>query len=71
LRVCFPQSFWTERVVVRFVWHGVGQGPDPNLELTCVYTVRNRRIFYAEFFWDHAEALKAVGLSEQDAHADS
>ena len=25
----------------------------------------------SEYFWDHAEALEAVGLSEQDAHADS
>ena len=24
-----------------------------------------------EYFWDHAGALEAVGLSEQDAHADS
>ena len=24
-----------------------------------------------EFLWDHAEALEAVGLSEQDAHADT
>jgi ketosteroid isomerase-like protein len=27
--------------------------------------VRKGRIFYTEFFWDHAEALEAVGLSEQ------
>ena len=24
-----------------------------------------------DYFWDHAEALEAVGLSEQDAHANS
>ena len=24
-----------------------------------------------EVLWDHAEALEALGLSEQDAHADS
>ena len=24
-----------------------------------------------EYFWDYTEALEAVGLSEQDAHADS
>jgi hypothetical protein len=26
---------------------------------------------YIEFFWDHAEALEALGLPEQDAHSDS
>ena len=41
------------------------------MEMTGVYTVRKGRIFAMEFFWDHAEALEAVGLSEQDAHADS
>jgi hypothetical protein len=29
------------------------------------------RIVSREYFWDHAEALEAVGLSEQDARADS
>jgi ketosteroid isomerase-like protein len=27
-------------------------------------TVRNGKIFMMENFWDHAEALKAVGLAE-------
>src|SRR5438552_11509142 len=60
-----------DRVVVRQVWRGVGQGPDMNMELTNVYTVRKGRIFYQESFWDHAEALETLGLSEQDARADS
>lgn len=34
------------------------------MELTGVYTVRKGRIPYIEFFWDHAEALEALGLSE-------
>jgi ketosteroid isomerase-like protein len=38
--------------------------PDANLELTGVFTVRKGRIFDTEFFWDHAEALEVVGLSE-------
>ena len=53
-----------ERVVVRMIWHGAGFGPEANLEFTQVCTVRRRRIFYLEFFWDHAEALEAAGLSE-------
>ena len=32
--------------------------------MTGVFTVRKGRIFFMEFFWDHAEALEAVGLSE-------
>ena len=60
-----------DRVVVRQVWHGVGQGPESSIESTVVYTLRKGRIFLVEYFWDHAEALEAVGLSEQDAHADS
>jgi hypothetical protein len=26
--------------------------------------VRKGRVFYVEFFWDHAEALETLGLSE-------
>ena len=60
-----------ERVVVRLMWHGVGHGPDLHLEMTCLYTVRKRKIIGLELSWDHAEALEAVGLSEHDAHSDS
>ena len=60
-----------DRVAVRYIWRGAGHGPDMNMELTLVFTMRKGRIFYQEFLWDHAEALEAVGLSEQDAHADS
>ena len=53
-----------DRVVVRFVWHGAGRGPETDLEMTQIITVRKGKIVYQEFFWDHAEALEAVGLSE-------
>src|SRR6476620_6910871 len=53
-----------DRVVARHVVHGVGRGPAIHAEFTAVCTLRNGRIFYFEFFWDHAEALKAVGLEE-------
>jgi ketosteroid isomerase-like protein len=58
-----------DRVVVRLMWTGVGRGPRTQLEFTAVYTVRNGKVSYQESFWDHAEALAAVGLSDQDAHA--
>ena len=60
-----------DRVVVRFIWRGAGHGPEANLEMTGVYTVRKGKVFAVEHFWNHTEALEAVGLSEQDAHADS
>jgi uncharacterized protein len=53
-----------DRVVVRFIWRGIGHGPEARIEMTGVYTVRNGKIFAVEPFWDHAEALKAVGLEE-------
>jgi ketosteroid isomerase-like protein len=53
-----------DRVVVRQIWRGEGQGPESNMEMTNVVTVRRGRIFYQEFFWDYAEALATLGLSE-------
>src|SRR5262249_49554226 len=51
-----------DRVVGRYVWRATGEGPGIDMETTGVWTVRNGKIFYLEFFWDHDEALKAVGL---------
>jgi len=53
-----------DRVAVRLIWRAAGHGPDANMEMTGVYTVRKGRIFGIEFFWDHAEALEAAGLRE-------
>ena len=53
-----------DRVAMGVIWRGAGHGPDLNMELTGVYTVRKGRILGIEFFWDHAEAPEAVGLSE-------
>jgi ketosteroid isomerase-like protein len=53
-----------DRVAVRTVWHGVGHGPELKQESTPLITVRKDKIFGIEFFWDHAEALETLGLSE-------
>jgi ketosteroid isomerase-like protein len=53
-----------DRVAVRFIWRGTGHGPESSFELTSVNTVRQAKIINIEYFWDHAEALEAVGLSE-------
>ena len=60
-----------DRVAVRVIWRAAGRGAESNMELTTVFTLRKGRFVYHENFWDHAEALEAVGLSEQDAHVDS
>jgi ketosteroid isomerase-like protein len=53
-----------DRVVARMTWRAVGSGPDLNIEVTSVSTLRKGKTILAEFFWDYAEALDAVGLSE-------
>jgi ketosteroid isomerase-like protein len=53
-----------DRVVAMFIWHGAGQGPAFALKGSAVYTMRKSRILGIEYFWDHAEALEAAGLSE-------
>ena len=53
-----------DRVIVRMDWHGVGRGPQSDMEWTNVFTIRDGRIIKAEYFWDHAEAIEAVGLRE-------
>lgn len=53
-----------DRVVVRFIWRGTAHGPESSMDLTGVYTVRKGRIIAWEHFWDHAEALETLGLSE-------
>jgi ketosteroid isomerase-like protein len=60
-----------DRVLVRMIWRGLGQGPESALEWTNMCTVRKGKVMTIEYFWDHAEALEALGLSEQDAHTDS
>ena len=53
-----------DRVVVRAIWHGTGHGPDSDIEFTHVFTLRERKIVFVEYFWDHSEALETLGLSE-------
>jgi ketosteroid isomerase-like protein len=53
-----------DRVVVRFIWRGTGRGPEMTLELTSLFTVRKGKLLIIEQFWDHAEALQTLGLSE-------
>jgi uncharacterized protein len=51
-------------VLARDVWHGSGSGPDAVMEFTTVYTFRNGKVITIQRYWDHVEALEAVGLGE-------
>jgi ketosteroid isomerase-like protein len=53
-----------DRVIVRTGWHGIGRGPQSDMEWTNVITIRDGRFINVQYYWDHAEALKAAGLSE-------
>jgi ketosteroid isomerase-like protein len=53
-----------DRVVVHALWRTAGRGPQGDMEMAWVYTLRRGLIVSAEFFQDHAEALEAAGLSE-------
>ena len=55
-------SHAADRVVNRWIWHGEGHGPESNMEVVTIYTVRNGKVREVEFFWDHGEALEAAGL---------
>ena len=63
IREVFPVG---DRVVARFDWGGRGRGSGIDLRsnLTAIHTVRDGRIVKIEYFFDHAQALEAVGLSE-------
>jgi ketosteroid isomerase-like protein len=43
----------------------------PPAEGAWVFTFRDGRVIHQKLYMSHDEALEAVGLSEQDAHADS
>jgi ketosteroid isomerase-like protein len=53
-----------DRVIARLIWRATGRGPDLNIESSTVITLRKGKTILLEFFWDHAEALEAAGLSE-------
>jgi ketosteroid isomerase-like protein len=53
-----------DRVALRYVWRGKGHGPESNVEVTSVFTIRKGKVLNIEYFWDHAEALETLGPSE-------
>jgi SnoaL-like domain len=55
-----------DRLLARFCWHTRGQhsGIEGDLRWTSVNTYRDGCVVFAEYFLDHEQALKAVGLKE-------
>jgi ketosteroid isomerase-like protein len=53
-----------DRLVVRLTWTGIGRVPGMSLEFTAIYTFREGKVCDQESFWDHSDALKAVGMEE-------
>ena len=62
-----------DRVVVLGRAINVGKGDAPAVEYQSAYLakLRDGKIAYWRPYQSHAEALEAVGLSEQDPHVDS
>jgi uncharacterized protein len=62
-----------DRVVVpvRIIARGRGSGIEAEQRVTQVWTLRNGLSVSMNAYVDRKAALKAVGLSEQDAHAES
>jgi ketosteroid isomerase-like protein len=55
----------------RFTGLGRTSGAPADWYLATIFTMRDGKVVHGEEYFDRAEALEAVGLSEQDAHADS
>ena len=55
-----------DRVLVRGAWGGTGQGSGLDIasNFSGIFTVRHGDITKVEYFQDHAQAVKAVGLEE-------
>jgi len=54
------------RVLFRADWGGTGTGSgiEASTNLSAIYTVRGAEIARVEWFFDHAEALRALGVEE-------
>ena len=58
-------------VVAHVEWRGKESGAEGTMPLCVAAWLRAGEVFRLETFTDRSEALEAVGLSGQDAHADS
>jgi ketosteroid isomerase-like protein len=54
----------SNHVLMRLRWRVSARGPDTTMEFTMVCTFRKGKIITIQYFWDHDEALEAVGLRD-------
>ena len=71
-----PERFFDvddERVLVFVRVSATGHGSGAQVEIRAAHelTIRDEQLVRFKVYGNRAEALEAVGLSEQDAHADS
>ena len=62
-----PQVVVPNRIQAR----GKSSRAEVHADTAAVFTINAGKIVRLALYWDRAKALEAVGLSEQDAHADS
>ena len=58
-------------MVANAEWRGRASGAEGNLPIFVAFWLKAGKVLRAETFTERTQALEAVGLSEQDAHADS
>jgi ketosteroid isomerase-like protein len=66
VEICEAFAVSDGRVVLRQMWGGVGRTSGARMlsSVTGIWTVRSGLATRVEYHFDHAEALKAVGLEE-------
>ena len=58
-------------MVANAKWRGKGSAAEGETPVQIAFWLRAGKVFRIKTFSDRRDALEAVGLSEQDAHADS
>jgi ketosteroid isomerase-like protein len=56
-------------ILCRIEWRGKGSGAEGKVPLAVCAWLKAGRIFHIESYTDRSDGFRAVGLSEQDAHA--
>jgi ketosteroid isomerase-like protein len=58
-------------ILCRIEWRGKGSGAEGTVPVAVAAWLKAGRVFHIESFTDARDGFRAVGLSEQDAHAGS
>ena len=70
-----PQRYFDAGAAVlvecRIEWRGNGSGAEGSMPMAVAAWLKAGRVFHIESYPDLRDGLRAVGLSEEDAHIDS